>query len=226
MPSVRDRFADALIATRRAGSAAVSEHLVSEPSRLEWTITGRTRFDRNEALLDIVHQRHPALAPGTAFHVLIDFASYVRRTNGRWYVPSFGTGEFELGYANFVHLLGRAYGRVERQGPNGFLIWMSRANLERMRTSGEGVPGPLGTLYDLTGPMRIELDEAGRIRRMGYEVTGRYFAALTPAYGVRVSVAFSRYRDRFEVDPPPGDRITPGPLVPPRPQSRPTGVPS
>jgi hypothetical protein len=223
--SARERFEDALIATRRAGSASVHEHLVSNPPALEWTITGRTRFDSNEALLDIVHHRHPALAPGTAFHVLIDFASYVRRTDGNWYVPPFNSGEFELAYADLVRLIRRAYGRVETQGSSGFLVWMSRANLERLRMSAEGV-GPLGTLYDLIGPMRVELDDGGRIGRLYYEVTGRYFGSLTPDYRVSVTVGFTRYRDNFQVHPPPGDKITPGRLVPPRPKPQPTGTAS
>lgn len=219
-PSPRERFANALIETRRAGSAAVSEHLVSDPRQLEWTITGRTRFDRNEAILDIVHQHHPLLAPGTGFHVVIDSSPYVRRTNGRWYVPPFHTGEFELSYRNFVHLISRAYGRVRADGPETLLVWMSPANLTRLRETAEGAEGPLGTLYDLLGPMRFELDETGRIARMDYMVTGRYFGALTPAHRVRVSVEFSDFKPRFDVEPPPGNMITPGPLKPPQPGAR------
>jgi hypothetical protein len=219
-PSPRERFANALIETRRAGSAAVSEHLVSEPRQLEWTITGRTRFDRNEAVLDIVHQRHPVLAPGTGFHVVIDFSPYVRRTNGRWYVPPFHTGEFELSYRNFVYLIGRAYGRVQADGADTLLVWMSAANLTRLRETAEGAQGPLGTLHDLLGPMRFELDEQGRIARMEYMVTGRYFWALTPAHQVRVSVEFSDFKQHFDVEPPPGNMITPGPLKPPQPGAR------
>jgi hypothetical protein len=219
-PTPRERFANALIATRRAGSAAVSEHLVSEPRQLEWEITGRTRFDRNEAVLDIVHQRHPVLAPGTGFHIVIDFSPYVRRTNGRWYVPPFHSGEFELSYRNFVYLIGRAYGRVAADGPETLLVWMSRANLTRLRETAEGAEGPLGTLYDLIGPMRFQLDDEGRIERMEYMVTGRYFWALTPAHRVRVSVEFSDFKHHFDVEPPPGNLITPGPLKPPQPGAR------
>jgi hypothetical protein len=219
-PSSRERFANALIETRRAGSAAVSEHLVSEPLRLEWRITGRTRFDRNEAILDIVHQHHPALAPGTRFHVVIDFSPFVRRTNGRWYVPPYHTGEFELSYRNFLYLIGRGYGKVRSHGPGTFLVWMSPANLGRLRETAEGAVGPLGTLHDLIGPMSFQLDENGRIARMEYMVSGRYFWALTPAYRVRVSVEFSDFRQRFDVEPPPGNLITPGPLKPPQPGTR------
>jgi hypothetical protein len=55
---------------------------------------------------------------------------------------------------------------------------------------------------------------------MEYVVTGRYFRALTPAYRVRVSVEFSDFRQHFDVEPPPGDLITPGPLEPPQPGAR------
>ncbi len=193
---------------------------MSEPRQLEWRITGRTRFDRDVALLDIVHLHHPALAPRTGFHILISDASYVRRTNGRWYVPPFHSGEFELSYANFVHLISRGYGKVQADGSRTLLVWMSPANLRRLRTSAEGAAGPLGALHDFIGPMRFQLDERGRIERMEYLVTGRYFWALTPAHTVRVSVTFSDFKSDFEVEPPPGDLITPGPLKPPQPGAR------
>ena len=97
---------------------------------------------------------------------------------------------------------------------------MSAANLTRLRETAEGAEGPLGTLYDLVGPMRFQLDEEGRIARMEYMVTGRCFWALTPAYRVRVSVEFSDFRQHFDVDPQPGNTITPGPLSRPQPGAR------
>lgn len=219
-PSPRGRLATALEKTRHAGSARVAEYVVSEPRDLEWRLAGRTRFDYNDALIDIVHLRHPDLAPGTTFHVRIADIPYVRRTNGSWYSPPYHTGEFELGYANFIHLVTRAYGRVESEGPRRLLVWMSRGRLERLRTSPAGMVGPLGTLYDLRGPMRVDLDAKGRIERIKYTVSGRYYFALTPSHRVTVTNEFSHFRRHFDVTPPPGGEITSGPLVPPQPGAR------
>jgi hypothetical protein len=215
-PSPSEQFAAALASTRHAGSARVAEHLVSQPPDMEWRLAGRTRFDYNDALLDIVHLRHPDLAPGTVFHIRVADTPYVRRTNGKWYSPPYHTGEFELGYANFFHLVSRAYGHVEADGPRKLLVSMSRDRLETLRTSPAGTVGPLGTLYDLVGPMHVELDAKGRIERIQYTVSGRYYFALTPGHRVTVTNEFSDFRQDFDVEPPPGGDITAGPLVPPQ----------
>jgi hypothetical protein len=222
-PSPRKQFEAALLKTRHAGSAAVVERVVSEPRDLQFEVTGRTRFDYNDALLKVRYARHRSLAPGSAFHVRIADFPYVRRTNGRWYVPPYHSGEFELGYSNFLHLVSRAYGEVESEGPRTLLVRMSRDNLERLRTSAEGSLGPLGTMYDLLGPMRFELDDEGRIGRIEYTVTGRYYFSLTPAHEVSVTTEFTDFASKFDVEPPPGDMITPGPLKPPRPAAATVG---
>lgn len=222
-PSPRDRFEAALLKTRHAGSAAVVERVVSEPRDLEFEVTGRMRFDFNDALLKVKYAHHHSLAPGSAFHVRIANFSYVRRTNGRWYVPPYNSGEFELGYSNFLHLVSRAYGEVKADGPRTLLVRMRRDNLERLRTSAEGSLGPLGTMYDLLGPMRFELDDEGRIVRIEYSVTGRYYFSLTPAHEVRVTTEFTDFARNFDVEPPPGYMISPGPLKPPRPAAATVG---
>jgi hypothetical protein len=215
-PSPRERFAEALLNTRHAGSAAVLERAVSSPPAYELEVSGRMRFDYDDARLTVAHILHPQLAPNTVFHVLIANSPYVRRTTGGWYVPPYHTGEFELGHADFLHLVSRGYGRVEAEGARTLLVSMSRENLDRLRTSAEGSLGPLGTLYDLIEPMRFELDANGRIVRWSYTVTGRYFFSLTPMHRVHVEIAYRDFDQDFEVEPPPGDQIKPGPLIPPQ----------
>jgi hypothetical protein len=65
--------------------------------------------------------------------------------------------------------------------------------------------------------MQVGLDAKGRIERIDYTVTGRYYFALTPAHRVAVTNEFSHFRRNFDVDPPPGGKITAGPLEPPQP---------
>jgi hypothetical protein len=216
----RERFATVLTRTRDAGSAAVSEHVTSDPVGYEMRVTGRTRFEYNDALLTVTHIRHPQLAPGTVFHVQIANVPYVRRTDGNWYVPPYHTGEFELGYSDFMFLLSKAYGRVEQDGSRALLVWMSSAKLAHLRTSQEGSLGPLGTLYDLVGPMRVALDDQSRMTRIEYTVTGRYYFSLTPMHRVRVTLDFTDFDRDFDVEPPPEDAVTPGPLIPPQPGAR------
>ena len=192
------------------------EHVVSDPADYEMRITGRARFDYSDALLRVVHVRHPQLAPGTVFHLRIANVPYVLRTNGTWYVPPFHTGEFELGYSDFVHLLSRAYGRVERDSSGTLLVRMSRRRLDRLRMSPEGSLGPLGTLYDLVGPMRVDLDDDGRIAHISYTVTGRYYFSLTPDHRVHVELDFRDFDPAFDVEPPSESAVTPGPLIPPQ----------
>jgi hypothetical protein len=215
-PNARKLFAEALDKTWRAGSARMSERVRSDPHDLEFEVRGRTRFDFDDALLNVTYRQHPSLDPGVGFHVRIANLPYVRRIAGGWYVPPHHTGEFELGFANFLHLLSRAYGRVRMEGERTFLVTMSRSRLMRLRMSREGSIGPLGTLFDLIGPMRVDVDGAGRIERIRYEVSGRYYFALTPMHRVRVTFAFSDYERDFDVEPPPEDEITSGPLQPPQ----------
>jgi hypothetical protein len=62
--------------------------------------------------------------------------------------------------------------------------------------------------------------EFNREPRWSYTVTGRYFFSLTPTHRVHVTNTYRDFDAHFDVEPPPGDEITPGPLIPPQPGAR------
>jgi hypothetical protein len=212
-PSAKAKLRTALERTWSAGSAAVHERAWSRPAGFDYEVTGRSRFDYDNASLTITYGRHPAYPVGTSFDVVIDSFPYVRTGAHRWYVPGYGNPQFELGYADLLHLLEKTIGRVrELEDSSGdgtaLAVSVDRVKLDRLRGSVQGSLDPLGLFYALRGPIRVELDDAGRIKTLSYDFSGGAYAYGTYIEKMSVLTNFSDFDDDFRAEAPPEDEVT------------------